>query len=223
MRAVRPLRRDSVGVSAFSVAVPVPEGSVSGHSGRWLSTVGTHTLAGAAVGVALRAWMRVVSDDPEFTWSGSLFIVGAFVVLGITSGVVAAGRARGWRGALVGARAAGVVFGLACFGAAGAAMLISVPPGALALGRHDWPRWVRTLLAAVAVAGTVAIGLGLVEVPMGRRLVALPLFAAASAVEVRLFAELAAPSVDRLARPLRWALVAIPILLVVMVALTFEP
>jgi hypothetical protein len=53
-----------------------------------------------------------------------------------------------------------------------------------------------------------------------RRLLALPLFVAASVVEVRLFAELLAPSVVRLPRLVRWTAWAAPALVVLLVALT---
>ncbi|HSP27497.1 MAG TPA: hypothetical protein VLN74_03025, partial [Ilumatobacteraceae bacterium] len=39
-------------------------------------------FAGAALGVVARWWMRLISDDPEFTWSGTIFIVLAFTVMG---------------------------------------------------------------------------------------------------------------------------------------------
>ncbi len=34
-------------------------------------------LVGATWGVAARVWMRMITSDPEFTWSGTLYIVGA--------------------------------------------------------------------------------------------------------------------------------------------------
>ena len=35
-------------------------------------------VGGAAFGAAFRVWMRFVSDDPAFSWSGTLIIIGAF-------------------------------------------------------------------------------------------------------------------------------------------------
>lgn len=167
---------------------------------------------GVGLGVVLRIWMRLISDDPEFSWGGTIAIVTVFTLLGTNAGLVAYGRARGWRAGLVVARVVGCVLGLGCFMAAGMVMFPAIIPGALAAGRRDWSRWVRGLLAGVCVAGTFAIALLLVEVPVPRRLLALPLFVAASAVEVRLFAELLAPSVVRLPRPVRWAAWAAPAL-----------
>jgi hypothetical protein len=177
-------------------------------------------LVGTGLGALLRVWMRLISDDPEFSWSGTIFIVGAFVVLGTTSGLVAFGRGRGWRACLVITRPIGAVLAFACFAGAGAVMLFTIVPGALALGRRDWPRWARWPLGALFVAGTLAIGLGLAEVPVSRRLLAFPLFAAASVVEVRLFSELLAPSVVRLPRVVRWTAWAAPALALGLVVVT---
>ena len=57
-------------------------------------------LAGAAVGILARTWMRLITtDEPGFNWSGTLFIVGAFAVMGGVAGAVAGARRRGWQGA----------------------------------------------------------------------------------------------------------------------------
>jgi len=42
---------------------------------------------GAAWGVVARAWMRLVSTEPEFSWSGTLMIVGLSGVLGLLIGL----------------------------------------------------------------------------------------------------------------------------------------
>jgi hypothetical protein len=62
-------------------------------------------LAGAAAGlgwgVTARAWMRRISTEPGFTWSGTGYILGACTVIGLLLGVAKAGRRRGalrwWR------------------------------------------------------------------------------------------------------------------------------
>jgi hypothetical protein len=59
---------------------------------------GLGAAAGAAWGVAARAWMRLVSTSPEFSWSGTLMIVGFSALLGLLVGL--SWRARhstGWR------------------------------------------------------------------------------------------------------------------------------
>jgi hypothetical protein len=37
-------------------------------------------LTGLALGVIARFWMRWISTDPEFSWSGTIFIIGAFTI-----------------------------------------------------------------------------------------------------------------------------------------------
>lgn len=45
-------------------------------------------LLGATLGALARGWMRIISDDPEFSWDGTLLIVGIFTVWGFTQGTV---------------------------------------------------------------------------------------------------------------------------------------
>jgi hypothetical protein len=56
-------------------------------------------------GVGVRVFMRLVSDDPSFSWAGTLFILGLSGVMGLGLGVVAAAKASGarrwWRLALL--------------------------------------------------------------------------------------------------------------------------
>lgn len=63
------------------------------------------TLAGAVWGVLARVWMRLISGDPEFSWSGTLVILGLAALLGCGVGLAAqatrAGRSRWWRLAIV--------------------------------------------------------------------------------------------------------------------------
>jgi hypothetical protein len=51
-------------------------------------------FGGLTLGILARAWMRLISDDPQFTWNGTIFIVGGFTVFGFTQSVVAVGRRR---------------------------------------------------------------------------------------------------------------------------------
>ena len=39
-------------------------------------------LVGVGLGVVLRIWMRLISDDPEFSWGGTIAIVTVFTLLG---------------------------------------------------------------------------------------------------------------------------------------------
>jgi hypothetical protein len=53
---------------------------------------------GAAWGVAARAWMRLLSTSPEFSWLGTLLIIGVSGIFGAGVGVAAVARySRGWR------------------------------------------------------------------------------------------------------------------------------
>ncbi|WUJ73796.1 hypothetical protein OG809_11100 [Kribbella soli] len=56
---------------------------------------------GLGWGIAARIWMRLISTDPEFSWSGTGMILGATavggLVFGLLYGVRRAGRSRWWR------------------------------------------------------------------------------------------------------------------------------
>lgn len=58
-------------------------------------------LAGAAWGVVARVFMRLLSDDPQFSWAGTLGILGVAAVAGACVGLVhgarVSGRSRWWR------------------------------------------------------------------------------------------------------------------------------
>ena len=57
--------------------------------------------SGVAWGVAARIWMRLITSSPEFSWKGTLTIIGtaglAGLCLGIVTGAGRAGRSRWWR------------------------------------------------------------------------------------------------------------------------------
>ncbi|HET7719309.1 MAG TPA: hypothetical protein VFK43_05025 [Acidimicrobiales bacterium] len=183
--------------------------------------VGAGLLAGVGYGALLRLWMRFVTTEPEFSWSGTLFIVGAFAILGTSAGIVTAGRRRGWRGLLVATRTVGIALSLGCFGGAGIVMLPTIVPAGLAIGRHDWSRGVRVVLVGLAVLTAAAVVLTMTDLSLARRAVALVAYLALCSVEACLVAALYAPSarrgaVGRLGRPV---LIGSGALLVVLVAL----
>lgn len=109
-------------------------------------------VGGAVWGVVLRAWMRYISTNPEFSWSGTLFIVGAAAMAGLVVGVLwwrhLEGGSRWWKALGLGV--------LPVFGGAGAVMLPSALLGAVGFGRTRWPLPVRAVLVAVAVGGQYA-------------------------------------------------------------------
>lgn len=62
---------------------------------------GAGVLLGAAWGVLARVWMRMISTRPEFSWTGTLLIIGFAALgglgLGLVHGARVAGRRRWWR------------------------------------------------------------------------------------------------------------------------------
>jgi len=115
-------------------------------------------LGGTALGVIARAWMRAISDNPEFTWSGTLFIVGGFAFFGTSQAIVAVARRRvRRRWLLTVVRMIGIVGMTPLFTAAGAVMAPTVICGGLAFARVDWPVAVRWVVGALAGAPVVII------------------------------------------------------------------
>lgn len=104
---------------------------------------------GAAWGVLARVWMRLISTDPEFSWSGTLLIVGLAALLGACVGVVdaarRAGRSRWWRLA--------VAPGLLLLLGPGILLAPSFLVGGLAWRPHR--TWLRAL-GAVMLVGSLA-------------------------------------------------------------------
>ncbi|MDR7253905.1 hypothetical protein J2X46_002895 [Nocardioides sp. BE266] len=115
-------------------------------------TAAKGALLGLVVAVLARLWMRLISDDPEFTWGGTIAILVVFTIFGACTGLVGAALSRGrsgwWRVA--------AIPGLGAFLAQG----IVVLPLALlsaALFAPRGPAWLRWGLAVAGVALTVAI------------------------------------------------------------------
>ena len=151
-------------------------------------------LVGLTYGVALRVWMRLVSTEPEFSWSGTGYIVGAFAVLGTMAGLVTVARVRRGPRTVLAVRVVGIVLSLGCFLAAGIAMLPTIVPAGLGVGRTDWPRWLRASLVVLGAAAAVAVVVTLPDLEPGRRALALAIYLALCPVEVALVARLYRPS-----------------------------
>ena len=175
-------------------------------------------LAGLAYGVLLRLWMRFVSSDPEFSWSGTLTIVGIFTVLGLMTGLVGLGRRRGWHRRLVATRIAGGVLALPCFMAAGSLMFPVIVPMALGVARTDWRPSVRLLLVAVGVVVAALIVVDMENLGVIHRLVAFGLFVVLSAFEVLMLSRILRPSLPAgsLPRSVRIGFVVAPVLVALM-------
>jgi hypothetical protein len=144
--------------------------------------VGTGALGGLAWGILMRLWMRFISTDPEFSWSGTSYILGASLLAGLGLGLayhLSRKARRGWWR----------VFGLPVIllgGGAGMIMLPGVVLGAVAFGRRDWPRRVRIALWIVAAGGTIALVLSLDDSPFGlvKMTVAMTTFALFHTIEM---------------------------------------
>lgn len=118
-------------------------------SWRWLAVA---PVAGAAVGAIARWWMRLITDEPEFSWAGTIAIVVAFTLLAIGHSIAWTTRHRGWRRRWsTPTRVLGGILTLPIFVGAGVMMLPTVFGAGLASWRSDWPRWSRWIAGAVAV------------------------------------------------------------------------
>ncbi len=173
-------------------------------------------LAGAGLGLlwggAMRAWMRFISTNPEFSWSGTSFILAAGAIAGSVLGWARHRRRAGgvgwWRYSAL---------SLGLLGAGGAVMWPSVIAWGIAIGRRR-PWWlVSTLLAGGAAVQYPVIDanilsnwrLGTVE-----WLVATAWYVPMLAVEAWAFSVAFAPAF--VATPARWkrVLLAAPLALV---------
>jgi hypothetical protein len=152
-----------------------PGGRSWGRIARWPApaVVAGAVVAGAAWGGLARAWMRLISRDPEFPLSGTLFIVGGFAVAATAQAIALVSSRHPSRAFGRVGRVVGIVGMLPLFVGAGAMLLPTVLGGGLALGRRSWTRPARALAAVVAAAPVVAISARLVDdLGLGPRVVA---------------------------------------------------
>jgi len=123
---------------------------------RAVATTVIGLVVGIILGAVARGWMRLISDDPEFSWDGTLFIIGSFTVWGFAQGFVIGVRritSRRWVVSLV--RAFGIVGMMPIFSGAGAIMAPTVIFGGLALHRSEWKSVIRVLLCIVAAVPVI--------------------------------------------------------------------
>ncbi len=113
----------------------------------------TGASLGLGWGVAARAWMRLISTQPEFSWSGTGSIVGACTVVGLLLGAAEASRRRGgrrWRRATA---ASALLLGVG----AGIIVLPTALLGGLAAGLQRWHPVIRTVLGLGAAAPALLV------------------------------------------------------------------
>jgi len=113
--------------------------------------VAVGALAGAAVAVAARGFMRSVAEDPVFSWAGTFFIVLVFTTLGAAAGLALAWRKLGSTRRMAVQRGAA----LAPFALMGPFMPLFAP-GLAAAAVLAHPAWRRTL--RWALLGLAALG-----------------------------------------------------------------
>jgi hypothetical protein len=133
-----------------------PAGARRRSGPRSLTVVASFAAGGALCGVAARAWMRLISSDPEFTWAGTLSIVALFAVVGTAQGCAVAVRSRSrWVRAPV--RVAAGLFALLLGVGPGMLLLPLLVCAPLAIARTRWHPLVRGCLIAVAATNAVVM------------------------------------------------------------------
>jgi hypothetical protein len=125
---------------------------------RSLGIVVAFAVGGAVWGAVARAWMRLITEEPEFTWSGTLFIIGLFTVVATVQGCALAVRRRRWpRWAQAPVRVLAGAIALLLGAGAGMIMLPALVCGPLAIGRTPWRPWIRVTLGVLAAANAVVL------------------------------------------------------------------
>jgi len=115
-------------------------------------------LGGLAWGIFARVWMRFISTDPEFSWSGTLFIVIGFAIVGLTQSGAYLGRRAGLRRSRMTVLRVFTSAGLLPLGvAAGGLAFPTVVLAPLALTHTKWSGRTRLLVGAIALLPVLAI------------------------------------------------------------------
>jgi hypothetical protein len=136
-----------------------------------LAVIPAGLAVGALTGAAARAWMRLVSTEPEFTWSGTTFVVGVFAFAGLTQGLALAARGRRWRWwPQLPIRLLAAFGAMLLGGGAGIIMLPAIVTGSVAAARSDWPRAARLAVGGIAAVNALALLVVLSGEPLGWRI-----------------------------------------------------
>lgn len=115
----------------------------------------TAILSGMALAVISRLWMRWISTNPEFSWSGTLGIIFIITIFFTIQSLLFLAHRNHKSRLLVGIlRFLALFFTLPLFAAAGAWMFPTVFLAALAAWRRDWPNRLRLTLGVAAFAWT---------------------------------------------------------------------
>jgi hypothetical protein len=136
----------------------------SASSQRAAPVLAVGVFGGFVLGAVARAWMRLISDKPEFTWAGTAFIVLGFTVFGGAQSAVAMARRHAMRRRrLIVVRAIGIVCMLQLFLAAGAIMFPTVFGAGLAVARRGWHKAARAACLVIAAGPVLFVGSDLVH------------------------------------------------------------
>jgi len=115
-------------------------------------------LGGLLWGIDARVWMRYISTDPEFTWSGTLFIVIGFGIAGLAQAGAYLGRRAGLRRSrMTVLRVAGFAGLLPLGMAAGGPMFPTVVLAPLAITHTEWSGRMRLIVGVIALLPVLAI------------------------------------------------------------------
>jgi hypothetical protein len=110
-------------------------------------------MLGLAWAVVIRAWMRLVTNEPQFSLTGTGMILAASMIVGACAGLAYAARRRG-NFKLVWALRIVSVLSFATLGVGpGVFVAPTVLFATLALVRRHWPVWLRLACAVAALVG----------------------------------------------------------------------
>ena len=116
-------------------------------------------LGGVVWGIDARLWMRFIATDPEFTWSGTLFIVMGFGIAGAAQAGAYLGRRAGLPRSRMTVLRVITFAGLLPLGlAAGGPVFPTVVFAPLAITHTEWSARMRLLVGVVALVPVLAIG-----------------------------------------------------------------
>lgn len=108
-------------------------------------------LGGLVLGIVARLWIRWISTDPEFSWSGTIFIVLGFAIFTTNQATVFVLRKKTKSRRITSIiRGAGILFSLPIFAAAGAIMFPTVALASIAVWQKKMDRKVRLALLAIS-------------------------------------------------------------------------
>ncbi|MBF8251818.1 MAG: hypothetical protein HW379_160 [Actinobacteria bacterium] len=109
-------------------------------------------FGGLVLGVSARLWMRWISTDPEFTWSGTIFIVLAFTIFASAQATVYVLRRRiKTRRLTTVIRGGGILLTLPLFTGAGGGMFPTVALASIALWQKKIDSKIRIALLVISL------------------------------------------------------------------------